>query len=152
MKTAEEYNEISNKVIAAAIEVHRQLGSGLLERVYEAALAYELNQMGLHCLRQQPVPVRYKGVFLEEEAFKMDLLVENSVIVELKTVPQLQPIHSHQLKTYLRLTNLHLGLLMNFNVMMLKDGLVRVVNNFPGTLNEKISYLNLIIILRTKIF
>jgi GxxExxY protein len=132
MNKAEDFNELSSKIIAAAIEVHKQLGTGLLERVYEAAMHYELTQMGIVCERQQAVPIRYKGVFLDEEAFKMDLLVEDRIIVELKTVPQLLPIHSHQLRTYLRLKNLHLGLLINFNVTLLKDGLERVVNNFPG--------------------
>lgn len=131
MKTAHDSNEISGMIIAAAIEVHRQLGPGLLERVYEAALAHELSLTGITCQRQQPVPIHYKGVFLDEEAFKMDLLVNESIIIELKTVSQILPIHSEQLRTYLRLTNLHLGLLINFNVPMLKDGIQRVVNQFP---------------------
>ena len=87
--------------------------------------------MGIQCVRQQPFPVRYKSVLLDEEGYKMDLLVENSIVVELKTVPQLLPIHSSQLLTYLRLNQKNLGLLINFNVTLLRDGIGRVVNNFP---------------------
>jgi len=131
MTTASELNELSSKIIAASIEVHKELGCGLLERVYEAAFHYELTTMGIQCVRQQPFPVRYKSVLLDEEGYKMDLLVENSIVVELKTVPQLLPIHSSQLLTYLRLNQKNLGLLINFNVTLLRDGIGRVVNNFP---------------------
>ena len=132
MKTKEELNELSGTIIDAAMEVHREFGPGLLERVYEAALAYELSLRGISSRRQVPASVFYKGKHLDEEAYKIDLLVEDSVIVELKTVIALQPIDEAQLHTYLRLSKKCLGLLINFNVILLRDGIKRRVNNFPS--------------------
>ncbi|MFT3991799.1 MAG: GxxExxY protein [Luteolibacter sp.] len=132
MKTKDELNELSGIIIDAAMEVHREFGPGLLERVYEAALARELALRGVSSVRQVPTPVVYKGEILDEEACKIDLLVENAVVVELKTVPAILPIHEAQLHTYLRLSGKNLGLLINFHVSLLRDGIKRRVNNFPS--------------------
>ena len=121
-------NEISRQIIGAAIEVHRTLGPGLLESAYEVCLAYEISQVGLGIERQKHLPVPYKDVQLDA-AFRLDLLVENKVIVELKAVEQVSPVHKTQLLTYLKLSGLELGLLINFNVKILKDGISRVVYN-----------------------
>lgn len=121
-------NLISQRVIGAAIEVHRELGGpGLLEAVYEAALCYELSQLGLCVERQVVVPVEYKGELLESE-FKLDLLVERTVVVELKAVVELNPVFKAQVLTYLRLMNLRLGLVVNFGQAKLVDGVCRVIN------------------------
>ena len=128
MRDRSELNEISGQVLGAAIEVHRTLGPGLLESVYEVCLAYELSQRGLVVERQKQLPVPYKDVQLDA-AFRLDLLVEDKVIVELKAVEQVSPVHKTQLLTYLKLSGLELGLLINFNVKMLKDGISRVVYN-----------------------
>lgn len=122
-------DELTDRIIGAAIEVHRHLGPGLLESAYEECLCYELSQTGLAFERQVPLPVAYKGVKLDC-GYRMDMVVNNSVIVEIKAVDCLAPIHSAQLLTYLRLTGMHVGLLMNFNIPMLKDGLKRLVNSF----------------------
>ena len=121
-------NEISSKIIGAAIEVHKQLGPGLLESTYETCLAYELKQMGLDVKQQQALPVLYKEVKLEA-GYRIDLLVENKVIVEIKSVDALADIHTAQLLTYLKLKDLKLGLLINFNSVRVVDGLKRIVNN-----------------------
>ena len=131
MKTKGELNELSGAIIDAAMEVHREFGPGLLERVYEAALAKELLLRGIYSLRQVPAAIIYKGEVLDEEAYKIDLLVDDSVVVELKTVPALLPIHEAQLHTYMRLSKKSLGLLINFNVILLRDGVKRRVINFP---------------------
>lgn len=131
MKTKAELNHLSGVIIDAAMEVHREMGPGLLERVYEAALAKELRLRGIAALRQLPQPIVYKGESLDDEGYRIDLLVEESAIVELKTVPQLLPIHDSQLLTYLRLSQKSLGLLINFHVPLLKDGIKRLVHNFP---------------------
>lgn len=131
MKSKDELNELSGAIIDSAMEVHRELGPGLLECVYEAALARELFVRGISSLRQLPVPVIYKGTLLDEGAYRMDLLVEDSVVVELKTVSELLPIHEAQLQTYRRLSKKSLGLLINFNVILLRDGIKRRVINFP---------------------
>jgi GxxExxY protein len=123
---ASERDELSEAVIGLAMEVHRELGPGLLESAYEECLAYELESHRYVFRRQAPLPVRYKGVRLDC-GYRMDLVVENSLVVELKTVERLQPVHSAQMITYLRLSGLRKGLLMNFNVGALKDGLKRVV-------------------------
>jgi GxxExxY protein len=120
-------NELSNQIIGAAIEVHRQLGPGLLESAYEACLRRELGLRGVPFAHQVPLPVTYKGVEIDC-SYRLDLLVGGLVIVELKAVEALEPIHSAQLLTYLRLTNLWLGLLVNFNVVVLKNGIKRVVH------------------------
>ena len=124
----EEANRLSNAIIGAAIDVHRELGPGLLESAYEACLKYELAQKGLHVENQVPQPVIYKGIHLDC-GYRLDLFVENLVIIELKTVESLQPIHTAQLLTYLKLKRRWLGLLINFNVPILKQGIKRLVNN-----------------------
>jgi GxxExxY protein len=120
-------NEIAKIIVDAAFKIHTTLGPGLLESVYEAVLAYELKQRGLLVVRQQPIPVTYETVRLEE-GFRADLLVEGKVIVELKSVEAIAPVHKKQVLTYLRLTNLKLGLLINFGDALIKDGISRVVN------------------------
>jgi len=119
--------EVSQAVIGSAIEVHRCLGPGLLESVYETALCRELWLRGLRVERQVPVRVVYKGVELESQV-RLDLLVNSVVVVEVKSVDRLAPIHRSQLLTYLRLTNHAVGLLLNFNVELLKHGVRRVLN------------------------
>lgn len=119
-----ENEELTEQIIGAAIEVHRELGPGLLESAYEAALAHELALRAIRFERQKDMPVRYKG-FLIEVGYRLDLLVEDQVIVELKAVTELHPIHEAQLITYLRLSKRRIGLLINFNVPLLKEGIVR---------------------------
>ena len=126
MGEREELNEISGQIIGSAIEVHRALGPGLLETAYEACLAHELFQRGLAVERQKHLPITYKTVELDA-AYRLDLLVERRVVVELKAVEQVHPIHKTQLLTYLKLSGLKLGLLINFNVKVLKDGIDRVI-------------------------
>ena len=126
-KTLEEYNELTHAIIGAALEVHRTLGPGLLEAVYEECLISELQMRGLQVDYQVHVPILYKGQEVGNPLI-IDILVENSVIVELKTVQELQDIHSAQLLSYLRLTGNKLGLLINFNTVHLRDGLKRVAN------------------------
>lgn len=126
-------NQISGEVIGAAIDVHRQLGPGLLESVYEEALCYEFGQRGLSFERQKRVPIRYKRVLLATP-LRLDLRVENKLIVDVKAKDGITPIDQQQLLTYLRLCNIRLGLLINFHVLVLKDGVSRVVNGLtePG--------------------
>jgi GxxExxY protein len=119
--------EITEAIIGAAIEVHRQLGPGMLESVYEAILAYELAQRGLEVERQKAVPLVYKELSFDE-GYRLDLLVAGQVIVELKCVEALLPIHEAQLLSYLKLTGLKVGLLINFKVPVLKQGIKRLVN------------------------
>lgn len=123
-------NEIGSVVIAAAIEVHRELGPGLLESVYEAALAYELEERGMLVARQLPIPIQYKSIFFEE-GFRADLVVNSRVILELKSVEQISKAHRKQIQTYLRLTDTRLGYLLNFGVPLMKEGIVRAVNGLP---------------------
>jgi GxxExxY protein len=123
-------NEIGTIIVDTAIEVHRQLGPGLLESVYEAVLAYELTARGLLVNRQVPIQINYKSMTFEE-AFRADLLVAEKVIIELKSVEVLNNAHRKQLQTYLRLTNLKLGYLLNFGAALMKDGMVRAVNGLP---------------------
>lgn len=125
--TLEDYNELTHAIIGAALEVHRALGPGLLEAVYEECLIAELQIRGLQVAHQVHVPIIYKGLEVGNPLI-IDLLVENSVIVELKTVQELLDIHSAQLLSYLRLTGNKLGLLINFNTVFLRDGIQRVVN------------------------
>lgn len=120
-------NEIGTICIETAIAVHRELGPGLLESVYEAVLAYELDLRGIQVERQVPIPIRYKGVSLEE-AFRADLVVADKVLLELKSVEQLSKAHRKQIQTYLRLTGMKLGYLFNFGEALMKDGIVRAVN------------------------
>ncbi len=131
MKTKEELNGLSGIIIDSAMEVHREFGPGLLERVYESALSKELRLRGIQSVRQVAAPVVYKGEVLEEEAYRIDLLVEDAIVVELKTVPALLPIHEAQIHTYMKLSGKCLGLLINFHVTLLKDGIKRHVINFP---------------------
>ncbi len=121
-------NELSNIVIGEAIKVHQQLGPGLLESVYEECLSYKLIRAGLMIQKQKPIPLIFEEVKLEC-GFRCDILVEDKLIVEVKAVEALNDIHLAQVLTYLKLTNLKLGLLMNFNVLKLKEGIRRVVNN-----------------------
>lgn len=120
-------NEISEKVIGCAIQVHRELGPRLLESSYEECLYYELVQSGLLVEKQKPLPLVYKEVKLDC-GYRLDLLVENKVIVEVKSVEALNDTYLAQVLTYLKLSNCKLGLLMNFNVVLLKDGIKRIVN------------------------
>ena len=120
-------SEIATVIVDAALSMHRTLGPGLLESVYEAALALELRDRGLRVQRQVPIPVRYRNV-ISDEGFRADLVVESKVIVELKSVERVAPVHPKQLLTYLRLADLRLGLLINFNVNLWRDGMKRVVN------------------------
>jgi GxxExxY protein len=119
-------NELSGKVIGMCMEIHCELGPGLLENAYEECLAYELSRAGLRFERQKALPVRYKEVALDC-GYRLDLVVEGSLIVELKAVAELHPIHEAQLLTYLKLDKKPLGLLINFNVPALKQGVKRVV-------------------------
>ena len=127
----ERLNAISSAVLDAAIAVHRELGPGLLEAAYEACLEFELLDRGFRVGRQKELPVVYRG-FQVECGFRLDLLIDELVIVELKAVERLDPIHTAQVLTYLKLTDLHLGLLINFNATRLMDGYKRLVRNFPS--------------------
>lgn len=120
-------NKISGKIIGAAIEVHKKLGPGLLESAYEECLCCEMQLRGIEFKRQVPLSLNYKGIVLDC-GYRLDLLVEDKVIVELKSVEVLEPIHEAQMLTYLKLRNAWLGLIINFNVIMLKDGIRRLVN------------------------
>ena len=123
-------NAITSRIIKAAIEVHRTLGPGLFESVYLVCLLHELREAGLRYETQKPLPVVYKGVILDC-GFRLDLIVEGTVVVEVKSVALTAPVHRAQLKTYLVLTGCPAGLLINFNVPVLKDGLTRVLNTKP---------------------
>ncbi|TAK90404.1 MAG: GxxExxY protein [Burkholderiaceae bacterium] len=125
----ENLNALSGGIINAAIEVHQVLGPGLLESIYEHALAHELSLRGWKVVRQTEVPAQYKGLDLGA-AYRLDLLVEDRVIVEIKAADSWQPIHTAQILTYLKLLDKRLGLLMNFNCKVMRDGIKRVVNNF----------------------
>ena len=124
-------NDLSHELIGAAIDVHRALGPGLLESAYEGAFAHELGLRGIPHVRQKPMPVPYKGVLIET-GYRLDILAEDRVVVELKAVERLLPIHSAQLLTYLRLGKFPLGLLLNFHVLKLVDGIERVSNHAPN--------------------
>lgn len=127
-------NEISEQIIGAAIAVHRALGPGLLESTYETCLAHELSVRGLRVQRQLVLPLIYKGVHVDR-AYRIDLLVEDRVVVELKALTQDLPVHEAQLLSYLRLSGRQVGLLINFHVRQLTQGVRRVVNNFPEVLS-----------------
>jgi GxxExxY protein len=120
-------NEIATHVVDAAFKIHTKLGPGLLESVYQAVMAYELQKRGLRVIREQPIPVVYENVHLEM-GFRADLVVEEKVLVELKSIKAIAPIHKKQLLTHLRLTNKRLGLLINFNTELIKDGITRIAN------------------------
>lgn len=120
-------NDISYKIIGLALELHKNIGPGLLESSYENALAYELRKAGLEVGQQVPMPFIYKEIRMDV-GYRIDLLVENTVIIEVKSLESLAPVHYAQLLTYLKLSQLKLGLLINFNTRLLKDGIHRVVN------------------------
>ncbi len=120
--------QITENIIGAAIEVHKQLGPGLLESTYEECLYFELQRKNLIIERQIELPIKYKNMILDSK-YRIDLLVNKDVIVELKSCKKLEPIHEAQLLTYLKLSNLKYGLLINFNVSILKHGLKRILNN-----------------------
>ena len=128
----EELNRVTEKIIGAAIRVHRALGPGLLESAYEACLAFELAELGLQVAQQQPLPVCYRGVRLSC-GYRIDLIVDDRVIVEVKSVARIEPIHEAQLISYLKLSGRSVGLLINFNVKLLKNGIRRRVSSFPKT-------------------
>jgi len=131
MSEGQNLDAITRRIIGAAINVHRALGPGLLESAYETCLAFELQQLGLKVERQKPLPVHYRGIVLDC-GYRLDLVVENSVIVEVKATEGLLPVHQAQVLSYLRLSGLRVGLLITFNVPVLKRGLKRIVNDFPA--------------------
>lgn len=120
-------NQITERIIGSAIEVHRNLGPGLLESAYEACLYFELLEAGLEVERQKSIPLVYKKVTLEC-GYRVDLFIEHAVVVELKVIDKVEPVHKAQLLSYLRLMDCRLGLLINFNVKLLKNGIYRIVN------------------------
>ena len=128
MKKEREEDALSNEIIAAAIEVHRELGPGLLESSYEECLCHELQRREIPCERQKSLPVCYKGIQLDC-GYRLDVVVADLVIIEIKAVENVLPIHSAQLLTYLKLSRLKLGLLINFNTPQLRQGIKRLVNN-----------------------
>jgi GxxExxY protein len=131
------FNELTERVIGSCIEIHRSLGPGLLESAYEECLCHELSAAHIGFERQKPLPVRYKGVKLDC-GYRLDLVVEQKLIIELKAIEQLLPIHEAQLLTYLKLSGLTLGLLINFNVPVLKSGIKRIVNNFQDSASPRL--------------
>ena len=137
MPENERLDEISRRIIGAAIEVHRHLGPGLLESAYQSCLAFELKQLGPKAEEQKPLPVVYKQVKLDC-GYRLDMVVEDEIIVEIKAIEKLLPIHDAQLLSYLRLARRRVGLLMNFHVPVLKNGLKRIVNEFPESERAKI--------------
>jgi GxxExxY protein len=124
-----EINEITGEIIDAAIKIHSKLGPGLFESVYEEVLYYELSKRDLRTERQVPLPVFYDGLRMEI-GFRADIMVERTVLVEIKSIETVAPVHKKQLLTYLRLTNLQTGLLINFNETLLKNGITRLFNNY----------------------
>lgn len=120
-------NKLTEQIIGAAIEVHKQLGPGLLESAYQNCLYYELTEQGLYVEKEKPMPIIYKTIEIDH-GYRMDLVVEHKVVIETKTVESLTDVHFAQLLTYLKLGNYKLGLLMNFNVSLLKDGIKRIIN------------------------
>ena len=120
-------NELSKDIVDAAIKIHRALGAGLLESVYDVVLAHELESRGLCVKRQVPVSIDYDGIVFEE-GFKADIIINDKVILELKSVDEIKPVHKKQLQTYLKLTSCKLGFLLNFNTSLMKDGITRCVN------------------------
>lgn len=125
--TAEELNEVSRRAIGAAIDVHRVLGPGLLESAYEACLAWELDKLGMRVERQVRLPIRYKELVIDD-AYRADLIVEDELILEVKCVDQLDPVHTAQVLTYLKMAGSRLGLILNFKAEVMKLGVRRVVN------------------------
>lgn len=125
----ERYNQLSGEILDAAITVHKEMGTGLLESVYELCLVRELQLRNIYVEHQVPVPLFYKGEVLNKD-FRIDILVEHEIIIELKAVEFIIPVHEAQIISYLKLTNKRLGFLINFNVQLLKEGFKRYVNNF----------------------
>jgi len=125
----QDLNELSSKVIRAAMNVHKDLGPGLMESVYNTCMQIELLNMGVEVKNEVPLPVIYQGRRVSEEGFRLDLLVEDRIIVELKSVECILDVHKKQLLTYLRLANKPLGLLINFNESLLKKGITRIINS-----------------------
>ena len=125
-------NQLSSQIIKAAINVHKELGPGLLESVYQLCMVIELKKMGMRVQSEVPLPIFYRGQSIHEEGFRLDILVEDTIIVELKSVEEVKPVHKKQLLTYLRLAKKQLGLLINFNKVLLKDGISRVINTPQG--------------------
>ena len=121
-----EFDELSNKVIGLAIEVHKQLGPGLLENTYKQCLAYELNQAGIRFQMEVEIPVEYKDIRISC-GYRIDLIMENKLIIELKSVDKLHSVHEAQILTYMKLAKIKIGLLMNFNEKILKEGIKRFV-------------------------
>jgi GxxExxY protein len=136
-----ELNEITRMIIGSAIEVHRELGPGLLESAYQECLVYELLQRGLRIERQKPVPLVYKDVYLEC-GYRLDLLVEDAVVVEIKSVDAINPVHEAQLLSYLKLTGISIGLLINFNCKYLKQGIRRLVLDPKSSVPSVLSVVN----------
>ncbi len=126
-----ELNQLSYQIIKAAINVHRELGPGLLESVYQSCMVIELRCMRIKVQTEVPLPIYYRGQRIHEEGFRLDLLVEDTIIVELKSVEKVQDVHQKKLLTYLRLAKKPLGLLINFNETVLKDGITRIINTPP---------------------
>ncbi len=127
-----ELNKLSSQIIKAAINVHKELGPGLLESVYQSCMVIELSNMGVKVRSEVPLPVFYHGHIVHEKGFRLDMLVEDKIVVELKSVEQVQGVHKKQLFTYLRLAKKPLGLLINFNEILLKNGIVRIINAPSG--------------------
>jgi GxxExxY protein len=127
-----ELNQLSSQIIKAAIAVHKALGPGLLESVYQSCMVIELRNMGFRVESEVALPIYYQGKKIHNEGFRLDLLVENVIIVELKSVEKVQPVHKKQLLTYLRLAKKPLGLLINFNEVLLNDGISRIINAPEG--------------------
>jgi len=128
-------NEIAKHIVDAALKVHKRFGPGLLESVYEAVLAAELERRGLRVKRQQPIPVIYEDVRLDI-GFRVDLIVEDKVVIEIKSIEAIASVHDKQVLTYLKIADKRLGLLINFNVELIKDGIKRVVNGLQGEGNQ----------------
>jgi GxxExxY protein len=124
-----ELDDITGAIVDASVRIHRRFGPGLLESLYEAILTRDLRQRGLRVERQRLITFSYDGIDIED-AFRADLIVDECVIVEVKSLEHVSPVHSKQLLTYLRLTNLRVGLLLNFGAEIMKDGIDRVVNNY----------------------
>jgi GxxExxY protein len=122
-------NELSQIIVDTAFHIHKELGPGLFETVYEEIMEYELEEKGLFVERQKPVPVIWKGRKMKSDAFKADLIVEHKVLLEIKSIETLARIHYKQTHCFIKLTNIKLGLLINFNEPLIKDGIHRIVNN-----------------------
>jgi len=138
MQTADQLNAVTEQVIGAAVEVHRAIRPGLLESAYEICLVYELRERGFRVEQQKALPVVYKGVQLDC-GYRLDIVVNECVLVEVKAVEKLKTVHDAQLLSYLRLLNCRVRLLLNFHCTMLKNGIRRIVNDFPSSANSAIS-------------